>query len=324
MAPTIRPWLMRLYPLSWRNRYGAEFDALLEECLHSPLDVLDVILGALDAHLQLLNGENINWRLLNMLNKLRTTILMVFASYVAFIVAGMSLVGLLDDSPMIPLMQTDPAPAFVMGVIRITAVLALLAVIIGGMPLAVTVIRHVLASDRTSIKLLLVPVLSFAILMLYFGFVFLVGTGQIQIPGVAQVVQSNNFPLGNRLLLAGLMLLFVLGAVASTWAVWKVISRTDIERASFRPAGRIVNINLYKFAYIPAVITTVSMSVMAVATIIWSKMVFSALPQVFWGNFGLWQTSTQPWVYGIIAVMILSSVMAFLGVAHGRSALART
>jgi hypothetical protein len=324
MAPTIRPWLMRLYPLSWRNRYGAEFDALLEECLHSPLDVLDVILGALDAHLQLLNGENINWRLLNMLNKLRTTILMVFASYVAFIVAGMSLVGLLDDSPMIPLMQTDPAPAFVMGVIRITAVLALLAVIIGGMPLAVTVIRHVLASDRTSIKLLLVPVLSFAILMLYFGFVFLVGTGQIQIPGVAQVVQSNNFPLGNRLLLAGLMLLFVLGAVASTWAVWKVISRTDIERASFRPAGRIVNINLYKFAYIPAVITTVSMLVMAVATIIWSKMVFSALPQVFWGNFGLWQTSTQPWVYGIIAVMILSSVMAFLGVAHGRSALART
>jgi hypothetical protein len=324
MAPTIRPWLMRLYPLSWRNRFGAEFDALLEECLHSPLDVLDVILGALDAHLQLLNGENINWRLLNMLNKLRTTILMVFASYVAFIVAGMSLVGLLDDSPMIPLMQTDPAPAFVMGVIRITAVLALLAVIIGGMPLAVTVIRHVLASDRTSIKLLLVPVLSFAILMLYFGFVFLVGTGQIQIPGVAQVVQPNNFPLGNRLLLAGLMLLFVLGAIASTWAVWKAISRTDIERASFRPAGRIVNINLYKFAYIPAVITTVSMLVMAVATIIWSKMVFSALPQVFWGNFGLWQTSTQPWVYGIIAVMILSSVMAFLGVAHGRSALART
>jgi hypothetical protein len=85
-----------------------------------------------------------------------------------------------------------------------------------------------------------------------------------------------------------------------------------------------VNINLYKFAYIPAVIITISMVVMAVATIIWSKMVFSALPQVFWGNFGLWQTSTQPWVYGIIAVMILSSVMAFLGVAHGRSALART
>jgi hypothetical protein len=321
MSPAIRAWLTRLYPLSWRNRYGAEFEALLEECLHSPLDVLDVIFGAFDAHLQLLNGENINWRLLNMLNKLRTTILMVFASYIAFIIAGMSLVGILDDSPMVPLMQTDPAPAFAMAVIRIASVLALLAVIIGGIPLAITVIRHALASDRANIKLLLVPVISFALLVLYFGFVFLIGTGQIQIEGIVQAVQPNNFPLGNRLLLAGLMLIFVLGAIASTWAVWTAISHTDIEQASFHPIGRTVNINLYKFAYFPAVVTSVSMAVMAIATIVWSKMVFSALPQVFLGNFGLWQTSTQPWIYGIIALMVISSATAFFGIARGRSAL---
>jgi hypothetical protein len=320
MSPALRAWLTRLYPLSWRNRYGAEFEALLEECLHSPMDVLDVILGAFDAHLQLLNGENINWRLLNMLNKLRTTILMVFASYIAFIIAGMSLVGVLDDSPMIPLMQTDPAPAFAMSVIRVASVLALLAVIIGGMPLAVTVIRHALESDRASIKLLLVPVISFAVLVLYFGFILLITLGRIQIAGIVQAVQPNNFPLGNRLLLAGLMLIFVLGAIASTWAVWKAISHTDIEQAFFHPIGRTVNINLYKFAYFPAVITSVSMAVMAIATIVWSKMVFSALPQVFLGNFGLWQTSTQPWIYGIIAVMVISSLTAFLGVARGRSA----
>jgi len=321
MSPAIRAWLTRLYPPSWRNRYGAEFEALLEECLHSPLDVLDVILGAFDAHLQLLNGENINWRLLNMLNKLRSTVLMVFASYIAFIIAGISLVGVLDDSPMVPLMQTDPAPAFMMAVIRIASVLALLAVIIGGMPLAITIIHHALASDRANIKLLLVPVISFALLVLYFGIVFLIGTGKIQIAGIVQAVQPNNFPLGNRLLLVGLMLIFVLGAIASTWAVWKAISHTDIEQASFHPIGRTVNINLYKFAYFPAVVTSVSMVVMAIATIVWSKMVFSALPQVFSGNFGLWQTSTQPWIYGIIAVMVISCVTAFFGVARGRSAL---
>jgi hypothetical protein len=321
MSPTLRAWLTRLYPLSWRNRYGTEFEALLEECLHSPMDVLDVILGAFDAHLQLLNGENINWRLLNMLNKLRTTILMVFASYIAFIIAGMSLEGVLDDSPLVPLMQTDPAPAFAMSVIRVASVLALLAVIIGGMPLAVTVIRHALASDRANLKLLLVPVVSFAVLVLYFGFILLISLGRIQIAGIVQAVQPNNFPLGNRLLLAGLMLIFVLGAIASTWAVWKAISHTDIGQASFHPIGRTVNINLYKFAYFPAVITSISMAVMAIATIIWSKMVFSALPQVFLGNFGLWQTSTQPWIYGIIAVMLISSLTAFLGVVRGRSAL---
>src|SRR5512135_2593966 len=109
ISPGVRAWLTRLYPRSWRVRYADEFEALLEQCLHSPLDVLDVMLGALDAHLQLLNGENVNWRLMNMLNKLRTTILIVFASYIGFVVAGMSLVGLLDDSPMIPFMKTDLA-----------------------------------------------------------------------------------------------------------------------------------------------------------------------------------------------------------------------
>jgi hypothetical protein len=64
-------WLRHLYPPAWQERYGDEFDLLLEQCLHTPLDVLDVVLGALDAHLQLLSGEDLNWRILNMLNKLR-------------------------------------------------------------------------------------------------------------------------------------------------------------------------------------------------------------------------------------------------------------
>ena len=43
--------LPRLYPVSWRERYGAEFEALLEERPLGPFDVGDVVLGALDAHL---------------------------------------------------------------------------------------------------------------------------------------------------------------------------------------------------------------------------------------------------------------------------------
>src|SRR5512136_481462 len=106
MPLAVRAWLMRLYPRPWLDRYAVEFDAMLEQCLHSPLDVVDIMLGALDAHLQLLNGENVNWRLMNMLNKLRTTILVVFAAFIGFVIAGMALNGILDDSPMIPLMKT--------------------------------------------------------------------------------------------------------------------------------------------------------------------------------------------------------------------------
>jgi hypothetical protein len=37
----------RLYPTSWRRRYGVEFEALLEEAGRGWRDVLDVLLGAL-------------------------------------------------------------------------------------------------------------------------------------------------------------------------------------------------------------------------------------------------------------------------------------
>jgi len=314
----VSPWLTSLYPRAWRDRYAAEFNILLEQCLHSPLDVVDVFLGAVDAHLQLLNGENLTWRIMNMLNKLRTTILMVFAAFIGFIVAGFSLVGLADDSPMIPLMKTNPALAAAWMTIQIGAAVALLAVVIGGLPLAVTIIRRAMAGDKRSRGMLLVSVFSFLALALYLGFVFLVGTGRIRIPGVVQVVQPGNFPAGNRLLLEGLMLVFILGAIASTLAVWKAISNTDTEQETFHAAGRSLTVKIYKFAFVPAVITTLAMLVMLLATIAWGWLSFSALPEVFAGNFGPWGTSTQAWYFGIVVLMVACSLAATFGLRRGR------
>jgi hypothetical protein len=42
-------WLVRLYPRGWRERYEEEFLAMLEQRPMSPVDALDVALGALDA-----------------------------------------------------------------------------------------------------------------------------------------------------------------------------------------------------------------------------------------------------------------------------------
>jgi hypothetical protein len=44
-------WLLRLYPRAWRRRYEDEFAALLEHHPTSPRLILDIILGAIDAHL---------------------------------------------------------------------------------------------------------------------------------------------------------------------------------------------------------------------------------------------------------------------------------
>ena len=252
-----------------------------------------------------------------MLNKLRTTILIVFTAFIGFIVAGFSLVGLADDSPMIPMMKTNPALAAAWMTIQIGAAVALLAVVIGGLPLALTVLRRALEGDRRSRGLLLVPVFSFLALLLYMGFVFLVGSGRIQIPGVVRVVQPGNFPRRNRLMMEGLMLVFILGAIASTLAVWKAISATDVEQETFRAIGRILTVKLYTFAFVPAVITSISMLIMLVATIVWGWLSFSALPQVFAGNFGPWMTSTQVWYFGIILVMAVCTLLAFFGLQRG-------
>ena len=45
--------LIRCYPTRWRDRYGDEFAAVLEERTLGPFDVADILLGALDAHLHL-------------------------------------------------------------------------------------------------------------------------------------------------------------------------------------------------------------------------------------------------------------------------------
>lgn len=49
----MRRHLIRLYPAVWRERYGDEFEAVLDERPIGPFDVADIVLGAIDARLRL-------------------------------------------------------------------------------------------------------------------------------------------------------------------------------------------------------------------------------------------------------------------------------
>ena len=48
----MKRFLIRLYPATWRARYGDEFEALLEERPLGPFDVADIALAAIDAHIR--------------------------------------------------------------------------------------------------------------------------------------------------------------------------------------------------------------------------------------------------------------------------------
>ena len=316
----LRRWLIQLYPRPWRERYADEFEMLLQECLHSPLDVLDIFLGALDAHLEF--PYEMNWRLMNMVNKLRTSILIVFAAYIGFVIGGMSLYGLADDSPMATLMKTHTDMPLLASwiTVEIGAVIALLAVVIGGLPIAWLVIRRALAFSRQDFRLLLLPVFAFLALVLYVGFMVSIGLNRIQIPGVLPVVSHDNFPLGNRLLIGGAMLMFVLGAIASTVAVWKMVINTNVEENTLNILSQAKSIKIYEYAFLPSIITSLAMLLMLVAAIVWGWLAYSALPQVFAENWGLLLTNTTGSFIVIVMVMALSTAAALLGVARGYSA----
>jgi len=57
---------------------------------------------------------------------------------------------------------------------------------------------------------------------------------------------------------------------------------------------------------------------MLVATLAWGWLSFSALPEVFSGNFGPWGTSTQVWFFGILVLMLACTLLAFFGLRRGR------
>ena len=78
----IRGWLASLYPYAWRRRYGREFEALLEECPISPLVVADIVMGALDAQLHVVQKGTSNWRIAGMERKTRGKELAVAATII--------------------------------------------------------------------------------------------------------------------------------------------------------------------------------------------------------------------------------------------------
>ena len=310
----VRDWLVRLYPRAWRQRYGEEFEALLEECLHSPVDILDILLGALDAHLNLSNQTD--WRLMNMINKLRTTVILVFAGYIGFVIGGFSLLGLVDDSPVVPLMRTDLSLLVVWRTIQVGSVISLLAVVVGGSPLALAVFRRALTSSRRDLRWLLVPLVAFLVLVLYILFMVSIAYGWLQISGVARTVTPENFPTGNKLLLGGLMLVFVLGALASVAAVWKILSNTGAEDA-FSFLGHETSLRPYEFAYPLAGITALGMLLMLLATLLLGWLASSALPSWFAGDQGLLLMHTSLSFGFTILIMALSTALALFGLARG-------
>jgi hypothetical protein len=287
-------WLTRLYPAGWRERYEDEFVAMLEDARPSWTDYADILLGALDARLFLRDATG---RILSMLARLRVANVAVFCSWIAFVLAGLALNGLMDDSAFVPLVRERADLHAAWLVLQVGAVIALLAVLAGGLPIALAVWRNSPAQRRW----FLVPLICFLLIATPPAIVIFRTITGIERP------TTTPPPWAAPAFLA-YQAIFVLGAVASTFAVARAVQLGSVGEES------------YRFALTPAAITVGAMGLMLAATVVWGLLAGAALPEEFFRPMRLPPYPTiGSWLI-VVVVMSAATVVGAIALLRGFAA----
>ena len=218
--------VLRLYPAAWRERYAAELADLLSEQRLSIRDGVDLVRGALDAHGNL---SDLIGRWSVVISKLRSTAVTTFTAWVVFCVAAGGLSKVTEDSAFAQAAQRHPGLALSHGVIAGAFTLSLVAMLVGGLPLAVVALQRAWRiRDVAMGRLVLVPVLAAASVT---GYILLVTRAvSSAAPGVHSGV--------NIALFAGLVALGGAGTVGTVVAVRVAAHRAELPEGLLRLAGR--------------------------------------------------------------------------------------
>lgn len=262
---TARAWLLRLYPGPWRERYGDEFTALLDDSRITPLVVLDVLLGAIDARL---HADLRPGRMFSMATRLRTCAVTIFAAFALFVFAYLSYQRLTDPRPPFDAAaQAHPGVRIAFAVLQDSAMLAVVAVLVGGLPILLAAARSALASRRRGVLLLFaLPALGVALTLATLPIVSAVFAGVTPTTKTLTPLQIG-VELG-WLALVGLT--FVGGVIALVVA----IKRSEIGAGVLR------------FAILPATVVVLAMAASLVGVVLWAIFLWIDDPRIYGGVLG--------------------------------------
>ena len=235
---------MRLYPHSWRERYEEECLAMLEQRPISLLDGIDLFFGVLDAHLHPelgTAGMSLCERMMQMVSTLRRSLLTIFCAYVGFILAGLAFQKMTEYDDFVNAARTHSIVGLSFNLVVIGSAVALLAILAGGLPIAIAVIRSALVQKRRGPLLLLaVPILAFVV---FLGTTLLLEA--LHQPG------NHLSPVWQMFLSRGVFFgTLIVAAIASAGALCVAVARSEISE------------KLLRFALLPSVLTTISMALM--------------------------------------------------------------
>ena len=304
--------LLTLHPAAFRRDYGDSIQQVFRQtCLdaarsHGAAGILrlwlpalgDLLAGALAEHAALLADA---LKGTSAMLQIRRSASIIFAAFIAFVIAGIGFQKSNEDIMKSPLPGAHPILAISYDVMMAGAVVALLAILIGGLPVAFAALRYALANRRFDIvsRFLVPPV---ALLVVIAGF-FIVATFNIGGATAATLHTPARFAA-----IGGLIVLFVLAAITSAYAVLSAIARSDI------------NEQVLRFTLLPGALATIAMLAMVAALAGWSVGLWQNAPAHFFGNDGVLATSTLVGIVAQAIIMVVATILAINALARGLAA----
>lgn len=313
---TLTLWaaLLRLCPRAFRQAYGVEMEQVFRAML---LDAWrarglwgvvslwapalgDLLVGAAAAHGDDLGLSIEALRRSWLMSRMRASAITIFSAYIALVLTGMGFQKLTEDIMKTALPTTYPGVRLAYDVIVAGAVLALLAVLVGGLPIAWEAIHQAFSERRWGIlALFAVPPLSLAI---WLGWTWTILNVITPAKHVHNIYAPSVIGIGRSW-----VGLFILAAIASVTAVSIAVSRSHIS------AQR------YRFSLRMAIVATLGMFITMAGVVAFGLQVQSLAPQDLAGlatPLGLGESTGLSLVTQTV-VMLIASVVAAVSVFRG-------
>jgi hypothetical protein len=285
--------MLRLFPRPWRDRYGAEFGALLDELRPRPSVFFDVLVAALDTRLHA-NEPARRWPPLS--ERLRHSELAIFAAWVCFAVAGSGFAKLTEDPPFTTLRANQLVVGLAFDAVLGGAIVSLLALLAAGVPIGVAIALDALRRRLPSqLALLATPLVAI-------GIWTLLTVGLVSAAGSAPADPTR------------LVFFFVwVGAFVAAVAAGTVALSVAALNAQ-------VDSRVYMRAVPIAYVAVAGMAVVTVAVVLWAIGLLASDPATFWGYQGILASSTALSWLAIVFVMAAATAVAVRAAARLRAA----
>jgi hypothetical protein len=295
MSPAAAARLLRLYPAQWRNRYGAEFAALLEDHPFSLRTLFNVLSLALEAHVDALGStEQRGGALAGRM----------WCAWMLAVAGGIALYGVVDDSPLVSAMHGNLFLRICWQGLEAGSLIAAGALALGGIPLVWSAIRYAAKVHRRDILIRLVLPLVAALLLGGWVAAVVAWTGGHWAPSPWAVTASQPDwpPAGFRWITGSVSaFLLVLLLAGSTACISQALKRSEFRELRVVLAGTELRMHPLRFAAWLAPCAVAGFAVMFLTVALWgigaSRIASEALHAHF-GPLGL--TSFATWLGSLV------------------------